>query len=294
VATLGTATSQAHLELLFRYTSELVFCFDGDNAGRSAVWKAMDAAFPVLKDGRQIRIMLLPQGDDPDSCVRERGADKFTGLVESSQALSDYFFSSLALEFNLKEDEGRAQCANKAKPFLTKLPEGIFKNLMQARLQEISKEKSTKLSEIRHRPPKQKNSRPTLEQQALAMMVQNPSLIAVLEEKDIDWDGLVFKGADKFKSILQFLLVEKPASMSVLLELYRDHQDAFIINKLAAMKLDVPATGIEQEFSGALDKLLEQGIDARFNCLLAKVETGTADEQEKNEFQRLSMHGSRK
>ncbi len=295
VAALGTAVSQAHLELLFRYTPELVFCFDGDNAGREAIWKAMDAAFSVLQDGRQIRIMLLPQGHDPDSWVRSQGVGAFSADLQASSVLSDYFFDHLAAEFNLGEMEGRAQYVNKAKPYLLKLPYSIFKDMMQARLQEISKsavdvsDKTARLNYRLARTPQKKDSAPPLERRTLAMLVQIPSLIGVLEEQGVDWDALDFKGADKFKAILQVLLAEKPATTGVLLEHYRGHPDEGIITQLAAIKLEA---GVEQEFSGAWEKLLEQGIDARFNRLLAKADSGS--EQEKEEFRKLSMHRSRK
>jgi DNA primase len=126
------------------------------------------------------------------------------------------------------------------------------------------------------------------------MLVQNPELIAVLAEQGIDWECLDFKGADKFKAILQVLLAERPASTAVLLEHYRGHPDEGIIRQLAALRLEVPIAGMAEEFSGAWDKLLEQGIDARFNRLLAKVESGKASEQEKIEFKTLSMHGASK
>jgi DNA primase len=299
VAALGTATSQAHFELLFRYTAEVVLCFDGDNAGREAIWKAMEAAFSVLQDGRQIRVMLLPQGHDPDSWVRGQGVEGFIGDMLASQVLSDYFFGQLAEEFNLQETEGRAQYVNKAKPYLAKLPDSVFKDMMLARLQEISKaavdvsDKTAKLNKT-VLVPRQKDSRPPLERQTLAMLVQNPELIAVLAEQGIDWECLDFKGADKFKAILQVLLAERPASTGVLLEHYRGHPDEGIIRQLAALRLEVPIAGMAEEFSGAWDKLLEQGIDARFNRLLAKVESGKASEQEKIEFKTLSMHGASK
>ncbi|POZ53869.1 DNA primase [Methylovulum psychrotolerans] len=295
VAALGTATSQAHFELLFRYTAEVVLCFDGDNAGREAIWKAMDAAFSVLQDGRQIRVMLLPQGHDPDSWVRGQGVEGFIGDMLASQVLSDYFFGQLAEEFNLQETEGRAQYVNKAKPYLAKLPDSIFKDMMLARLQKISKvavdvsDKTARLNSKAVLAPRQKGSRPPLERQTLAMLVQIPSLIGVLEERGVDWDGLEFKGADKFKDILRVLLLKKPATTSVLLEHYRGHPDEAIIKQLAAIQLEA---GVEQEFSGAWDKLLEQGIDARFNRLLAKANSGS--EQDKEEFRKLSMHRSSK
>ena len=96
VATLGTATSQAHLDLLFRFSSELVFCFDGDRAGREAAWRVMESTFSSLKEGRSCRIMMLPQSHDPDSLIRMEGLDKFTERVQAAQALSDYFFEQVS------------------------------------------------------------------------------------------------------------------------------------------------------------------------------------------------------
>ncbi|HEY8097423.1 MAG TPA: DNA primase, partial [Methylobacter sp.] len=138
VAALGTAASQAHLDLLFRFSSELVFCFDGDKAGQEAAWRAMESAFSSLKDGRQIRIMLLPQNHDPDSLVREEGVDGFIGRIQTADTLSEYFFGHFSNELNLSEMEGRAQLVNKAKPYLDKLPESVFKEMMFARLKELS------------------------------------------------------------------------------------------------------------------------------------------------------------
>ena len=139
VAALGTATSQAHLDLLFRFSSELVLCFDGDKAGREAAWRAMEPAFSSLKNGRSCRIMLLPQGHDPDSLIREEGLDKFTERIQTAQALSDYFFEHVSAGLNLSEMEGRAQLIGKAKPYLEKLPDGVFREMMFARLKELSR-----------------------------------------------------------------------------------------------------------------------------------------------------------
>ena len=126
VAALGTATSKAHMEMLFRFTPELVFCFDGDRAGQQAAWKAVEAALPCLRDGRQIKIMLLPQGHDPDSLVREEGCDGFMLRMQQSQSLSDYFFEYIGKDVELEVAEGRAKLLALAKPHLEKIPAGFF------------------------------------------------------------------------------------------------------------------------------------------------------------------------
>jgi len=126
VAALGTATSKAQIDLLFRFTSELVFCFDGDNAGRQAAWKAADAALPCLRDGRQIKIMLLPQGQDPDSLLRAENLSAFMERIANAQVLSDYFFENIVGQLELTTVEGRSQLLATATPLLEKVPAGFF------------------------------------------------------------------------------------------------------------------------------------------------------------------------
>ncbi len=297
VAALGTAVSEAHLDLLFRFSSELVFCFDGDIAGRIAAWKAMDAAFCCMKDGRSCRIMLLPPHHDPDSLIHEEGVDRFTNRVQSAQALSDYFFGTLTEKLNLTEIEACAQLVSEVRPYLEKIPSCVFKDMMSVRLKELSgigtidvlQEEVIAPDNSQKSTQRYKTGRPPLERQTLALLVQYPNLISLIEDKDIDWNYLNFKGVEKFKAIIFSILDEKPANTAVLLESYRNNVDERIIKQLALLKLEVPLEGIEAEFCGALDKLIYQGKALRFNCLLVKLESKGLDLQEKEELKRLSM-----
>ncbi len=130
VATLGTATSVDHLRKVFRYVSEVVFCFDGDEAGRKAARRAMETALPVMEDGRQARFLFMPEGEDPDSLVRSIGATRFENLVRDAQPLEDYLFAALAAEVNPDSLEGKAKLSKLAAPLLQQLPDGVFKQLM--------------------------------------------------------------------------------------------------------------------------------------------------------------------
>ena len=95
VATLGTATTSQHIQRLLRYTPNLLFCFDGDRAGQDAAWKALQQILPVYADNIDIRFAFMPQGDDPDSYVRERGAEAFSAFLKEASTLSAYFFRKL-------------------------------------------------------------------------------------------------------------------------------------------------------------------------------------------------------
>ncbi len=284
VAALGTAASQAHLDLLFRFSSELVFCLDGDRAGREAAWRAMESAFSSLKDGRSCRIMLLPQNYDPDSLVREEGLDIFSERVQTAQALSDYFFEHVSKELNLYEMEGRAQLVSKAKPYLEKLPSGAFREMMfeelsrLARLQVADNMPILKPRQKVHR--QQQNAQLSLPRFVVTLLLQNPELVVNIEQKNIDWRGLEFPGIEQFHSILQVILDRKPTNTAVLLEFYRDHTYEKTVKELASLDLLIPDDGIEAEFCDALNGLLKQGRKAGITRLQAKAESKGLDIQE--------------
>lgn len=294
VATLGTATSQAHLDLLFRFSSELVFCFDGDKAGRQAAWRAMEPAFASLRDGRLIRIMLLPQNQDPDSLVRMEGVDKFSERVQSSATLSDYFFGHLTEELNLSEMEGRAQLVGKAKPYLERLPEGVFREMMFARLKQLSGLATLDVlpNETTLRPKREVNNRQdrgrlSSARMAIALLIQNPGLAEVIEQRDIDWCGLEFPGIDLFKNVLSVILDKKPANTAILVESYRGAAEEKFVNALAFLDLLVPDEGVEAEFCDALDRLLDQARSAVLGRLLTKEKAKGLDSQEKEMLRKM-------
>ncbi|MEH6617429.1 MAG: DNA primase, partial [Porticoccus sp.] len=130
VATLGTAATPEHLDKLFRYTSEVVYCFDGDDAGRKAARRALETSLPVMFDGRTAKFMFLPDGEDPDTLVREIGSDKFLRLVQSSTPISDFLFESVSEGLDIESLDGRARLSKLAAPMINKMPQGVFKALM--------------------------------------------------------------------------------------------------------------------------------------------------------------------
>ena len=134
VATLGTATSDRHLTRLFRLVPEVVFCFDGDNAGRTAAWRALEASLAEMQDGRQVKFLFLPEGEDPDTLVRKIGETEFNALIENATPLEQFFFDKLSEGLDIKTIEGRARLSNVAKPLIAKFPKGIYGQLMLDKL----------------------------------------------------------------------------------------------------------------------------------------------------------------
>ena len=130
VATLGTATSATHLTRLFRLVKDVVFCFDGDNAGRTAASRALHAALPLMEDGRQVRFLFLPEGEDPDTLVRKEGADAFRQRLSRAQPLSEVFFDQLKDDSDLNSMDGKARLFSQAIPLIKLMPRGLFQQLM--------------------------------------------------------------------------------------------------------------------------------------------------------------------
>ena len=138
VATLGTATTPDHAELLFRNSPDVYFCFDGDAAGQRAAWKALESVLPRMKDGRQAFFLFLPDGEDPDSIVRSEGAAGFDQRLQQATPLSQFFYDELGKDVKLSTLDGKARLAERAKPLLAQIPDGAFGDLMRQRLGEIT------------------------------------------------------------------------------------------------------------------------------------------------------------
>ena len=130
VATLGTACGPDHLDRAFKYTNEVVFCFDGDKAGRSAAHRALEASIDTMIDGRTVKFLFLPEGEDPDTLVRQIGPEKFERMIELAVPFEDYLFDAVAEGINIRTMEGRATFSKRAAPLLDRLPKGVFRELM--------------------------------------------------------------------------------------------------------------------------------------------------------------------
>ena len=294
VATLGTAISQSHVELLFRFSPELVFCFDGDNAGRAAAWKALSVVIPLLMDGRVVRFMTLPQQHDPDSLVRDEGAERFVDRMVYAPIFSDYFFAHYENDLKATEIEIRSRAIKEVRAYLAQLPLGAFRDEMFERLSGFIKRQvvdsdSDLAYQSQQKTYRRKSPRPSLPSLVMAMLLQNPWLIDIVEQKELDLEQLEFEGVDKFISILQVITEYKPANCGLLTEIFRGHADQAIIDKLVSLDLLIPEDGVEVEFGDALDKLLVMARAVSTDRLLVRArEKELTPEEKKRLLQMLA------
>jgi DNA primase len=155
VATLGTATSTTHIERIFRLVPEVVFCFDGDEAGRKAAWRALESALPAMQDGKGATFLFLPTGEDPDSLVRKEGTARFVDRIENeAEPLADFLFRHLGENLKLESMEGRSRLAMLSKPLLATLPDGLYREMLLGKLAELTVlEKETLRAAVLDTPP---------------------------------------------------------------------------------------------------------------------------------------------
>ncbi|EPJ53205.1 MAG: DNA primase [Osedax symbiont Rs2] len=150
VATLGTSTSLQHLERLYKIVAEIVFCFDGDQAGLKAAQRALETIMPVIKDGQQAKFLFLPQGEDPDTLVRSKGKQHFEEMIHSATPMSEYFFDSLSDNIDMQSIDGRAVFSSQALPLIQKMQPSLLQQMMQDRISEITGLSIEQLSSSNH------------------------------------------------------------------------------------------------------------------------------------------------
>jgi DNA primase len=283
VATLGTATTPDHAELLFRNAADVYFCFDGDRAGRGAAWKALESVLPRMRDGRQAFFLFLPDGEDPDSLVRAQGADGFDRQLKDALPLSEFFFGEMSKDVNLGTLDGKARLAERTRPMLEKIPDGAFRDLMFARLTEL-----TGVGALRavpepapaepRRAPHSPHKR-SLVRTAIALLLQQPAL-ALTAEPPWPFAELRQPGIPLLMELLALCRERADITPGALLEHFSEREEAASLHKLLMHDMLVPAEQFAQEFSGAIAALSHQALQQRKEELMARLDTLTAVEKD--------------
>jgi len=308
VATLGTATTQEHLHKIFRITSELAFCFDGDRAGRQAAWRALENALNLARDGRELKFMFLPEGHDPDTLVAAEGAGAFEARLKSALPLSEYLVQHLSAQVDLTHVDGRAKLASLAAPLFARLPEGVYRDLLLSRLAAEIRMPAEKLREhlaaagaaaagkrptprgepITANRSRMSAGRGNLLSQAIALVLHHPSAARAVGDFAA-LGGIDRPGMTVLKELLEQAAAMAQPSTGMLLERWRDRPEYARLSELAmAPAMVAEAEGAAKELQMAVSKLLEvYGPGRRMNELLRKSEEMGLNFDEKAELSLL-------
>ena len=299
VGTLGTATTSEHLRRIFSVVPEVIFCFDGDRAGRDAAWRALQVSLPALHDGRQIRFLLLPDGEDPDSLVRREGAAAFGERLAQSIPLSEFLLDSLSADVDLRSLDGKARLAALAKPLLLQLPEGIYRELLTTELARrvglprdrldallghpatgssiagpgapttpTTPPRPTRQAPSRGQAPS-RSVRGSLSRQAIALLLHYPAVAHEIPlPENLEASGQ--RGVELLRELHALARSRPDVSPSLLLERFRDRPELPHLAQLLAEESLVGPEGAATEFRGCLGRLLSAATQQELARLLQK------------------------
>ena len=286
VATLGTATSQEQVSRLLRIVPEVIFCFDGDRAGREAAWRALNNALPVLHDGVQVRFLFLPEGEDPDSLVRKEGAAAFEERLKQALPASDFMFRQFLSQVDISSSEGKARLKQLAMPLIEKIQPGVYRELLTEQLSRHIGIAAGKLDKPPAQPRPQTaggtrehryHVKITPSRQAIALLLQYPELAAQISvDESLGQSSL--PGAGLLFEIWQAITTDNITQPSVIIERWRGHEEENALVRLMAW--DIPGSDDVNQRT----KLLEDAL----HSLLRQYRKQRSDELRGRDIKQLS------
>ncbi|KDM92461.1 DNA primase [Photobacterium galatheae] len=300
VASLGTSTTGDHIQNLFRQTGTVVCCYDGDRAGRDAAWRAMEQALPYLSDGRQLKFMFLPDGEDPDSYIRQYGKEAFEQQISEAMTLSDFLFSTLLQQVDTSSREGKAKLSTLAVPLIDKVPGGTLRlylrKVLGQRLGLPDEEQLRQLISEHGENKPVRIAQPAIKRTpmrvAIALLLQNPGFASELELNTGDFVGIELAGLKLLLTIVDKCRLRPNITTGQLLEDWRETEQENLMARLATW--DIPLGNDESSlhtvFFDAMDKVIDQCVTQQIEKLQAKSNTVGLSVEEKRELQLLLLN----
>jgi DNA primase len=303
VATLGTATTPMHVGKLLKMADHVVFCFDGDNAGRKAAWRALEVSLPVLADGKLVSFLFLPQGDDPDDYVRREGKAGFDKAVAGAKPLSQYLFAELAGRVDMETAEGRASFIAQAKPLVAQITAPALGAMVRKRMAELARLGAEEVAAMvpasapaapppsspfrRGPPPRVTRSTRAALDQLLSLLLQKPELVSRVPT------DMLPQGADAatLRAVHAVFAEDPHKSQGQVEAIFQgtDHEAKII--ELAKDPLlneqDSPDIDLAADVDGLVGRLREERNQRRLDELVKVVGTQAATPAEVAEYNEL-------
>lgn len=289
VASLGTSTTAEHIQLLFRATDNVICCYDGDRAGREAAWRALETTLPYLKDGRQLWFMFLPDGEDPDTLVREEGKTVFEQRMELAQPLSTFLFETLMPQVDLSSPDGRTKLSSLAIPMISQIPSETLRLYLRQQLgQKLGMPDEFQLEKLLSKQVKNASpyQAPQLKRTTMriliGLLVQNPRLATLIPSLK-GMEQTKRAGLPLFVELVQTCLVHPGLTTGQLLELYRDNKLSQLLETLATWNHMIVDDRVEQTFLDTLASLYDSVLEQRLEALIAQARTHGLSQEKREE-----------
>ncbi|MEZ8394197.1 DNA primase [Vibrio cyclitrophicus] len=294
VASLGTSTTGDHVQMLFRQTSTVVCCYDGDRAGKEAAWRALENALEFLKTGNTLKFLFLPDGEDPDSYIREHGKDAFEQLVQNATPLSTYLFDNLIElhKLNLGTTEGKSALRAHASALINKIPDSYFQELLEKLLDERTgfdnQLRRARVHTKNPTPQPHKELKRTPMREVIALLIQNPSYADMVPDLS-SVKGLQLPGLSLFVEVLDKCHAHPHINTGQLLEHWRHNKHEALLSRLASWEIPLDEDNQEDIFLDSLDNILAQCVEKQIENLQAKARSVGLSAEEKRELLALML-----
>lgn len=293
VASLGTATTFEQLQTLFRTVPDVICCYDGDRAGRDAAWRAMENALPLIRDGFSLKFVFIPDGEDPDSLIREQGQQAFEALLDHAMPLSKFIFDKFLEDNPVSSTEAKVALIDKLQPYIQKMPDSILRNAMidemASRFSVTSEKRMIELRKLNASPEKkmsQKRTKVTPVRLALALLLEHPHIANSLGELSV-LQPLTAPGIPLLIQVLSVCQKNPDIKSPQLLEYFRGTEQGSQLAKLMCWQHHVEADAATDVFLDSIEKLLNNFVEQRAEVLLQKARTGQMTAEEKQELQAI-------
>jgi len=286
VATLGTSTSTDHVEAMYRAVSDIVYCFDGDPAGRKAAWRAMENSLTSIKQGRQLSFLFLPDGEDPDTMVRQEGKQAFTQRIDKAMPLDEFILHTLAENISTERLDGKARFIEQFKPLVAKLPDIIFRELLITKAAEfinadrslIEQAIATNIEQnqakldaiVEYKPKIRQNVGRTPVRTAISILLQHPEFAQKVEKFEF-LTTIKQAGLEILHTLIEILKTDPNLKSSALLERFRGSDDYRHLSKLTKIELLGDTANLCEEFTDTLAYFDHLEKDERLSFLQHKL-----------------------
>ena len=305
VATLGTATTPEHVRLLFRTVPEIIFCFDGDRAGKQAAWRALENALPELQDDKNVGFLFLPNGEDPDSHVRQIGKEAFEASLQKALPLTKFFMIGLNNQLGFRENatlnvtEERTKFVKEAAMLMAKMPNILQKRQLMPELvrmgaldpgqkkifNQYAKNNAPEAPQIRQSRLNEQTVRRTPMRHAIALLLDYPNLAQEVGNPE-QWARYEVAGLDLFLAILEIIEAHPHIQTAALVERFRATEYEAALSRLTSGQFQYPADSDIplKEFRDCLTQIRRQAQQQQLDKLLQQEQVEGLTAQERNDL----------
>ena len=303
LATLGTATTEIHINKIFRISDQIIFCFDGDNAGKKAAKKAMELCLPLVRKNKEARFLLL-EDDDPDEFIRNKGFKAFEKLIKEAQSMDEFLINLCNQESDINSIKGKANAAENAMTLANKIRDGIYKDLLIKRIAQeydlpeeklmkyhASNKKNTSKKSFSGTASKKVSSRakkrPSLIKQAIRILLHKPELVRTINISN-QFKFIDEKGIDVFRKIARLVNEKDKVKLATIIEHFPDPKLQEYLSKLATEQNLIKDNELASEFDDIIKRLDLQDQRKELTSLISKAKKSNLNDSDQSRLKELS------